>query len=43
MIGQKKKMRGFEDIFESAGPDLVKIYSSSHGCTVMLEAKLRSQ
>ncbi|KAJ4112452.1 hypothetical protein NW768_011611 [Fusarium equiseti] len=41
MTGQEKKKSEFEEIFEAAGLELVKIYPSSYGCTVMLEARLK--
>ncbi|RSL73554.1 hypothetical protein CEP53_000659 [Fusarium sp. AF-6] len=41
MTGQEKKKADFEQIFEAAGLELVKIYPSAYGRTVMLEAKLK--
>ncbi|PTD06629.1 O-methyltransferase afvC [Fusarium culmorum] len=41
MSGQEKKKSEFEDILEAAGLELVRIYPSSYGCTVMLEARLK--
>ncbi|KLO83146.1 related to O-methyltransferase B [Fusarium fujikuroi] len=41
MTGQEKKKADFEEIFEAAGLELVKIYPSAYGCTAMLEAKLK--
>ncbi|GKU07081.1 sterigmatocystin 8-o-methyltransferase [Fusarium langsethiae] len=41
MSGQEKKKSEFEEIFEAAGLELVKIYPSAYGCTVMLEARLK--
>ncbi|KAI6774411.1 hypothetical protein HG531_001260 [Fusarium graminearum] len=41
MSGQEKKKTEFEDILEAAGLELVKIYPSTYGCTVMLEARLK--
>ncbi|KAF4969959.1 hypothetical protein FSARC_2912 [Fusarium sarcochroum] len=42
MTGQEKKTADFEEIFEAAGLELVKIYPSNYGRTVMLEAKLKN-
>ena len=41
MTGQEKKKATFEEIFEAAGLELVQIYPSAYGRTVMLEAKLK--
>lgn len=41
MTGQEKKKADFEEIFEAAGLELVKIYPSAYGCTAMLEARLK--
>ncbi|VUC26767.1 unnamed protein product [Clonostachys rosea] len=41
MSGQEKKKATFIEIFDAAGLELVKIYPSAYGATVMLEAKLR--
>ncbi|RGP81051.1 hypothetical protein FLONG3_840 [Fusarium longipes] len=41
MSGQEKKKSEFEEIFEAAGLELVKIYPSAYGCTAMLEARLK--
>ncbi|KAL6916601.1 hypothetical protein ACHAP8_006976 [Fusarium lateritium] len=41
MSGQEKKRSEFEEIFEAAGLELVKIYPSAYGCTAMLEARLK--
>lgn len=41
MTGQEKKLADFEQMFEDAGLELVKIYPSAYGRTVMLEAKLK--
>ncbi|KAH6886784.1 S-adenosyl-L-methionine-dependent methyltransferase [Thelonectria olida] len=41
MTGQEKKKEAFEEIFDAAGLELVKIYPSAYGRTVMLEAKLK--
>jgi hypothetical protein len=41
MTGQEKKRAAFEEIFDAAGLELVKIYPSAYGKTVMLEARLK--
>ncbi|KAH7133825.1 putative O-methyltransferase [Dactylonectria macrodidyma] len=41
MTGQEKKKADFIEIFEAAGLELMKIYPSAYGRTVMLEAKLK--
>ncbi|KAK7425533.1 hypothetical protein QQZ08_007974 [Neonectria magnoliae] len=41
MTGQEKKKADFIEIFEAAGLELVNIYPSAYGRTVMLEAKLK--
>ena len=41
MTGMEKKRAAFEEIFEAAGLELVKIYPSAYGKTVMLEARLK--
>ncbi|KAK7398538.1 hypothetical protein QQX98_012086 [Neonectria punicea] len=41
MTGQEKKKAAFVEIFDAAGLELVKIYPSAYGRTVMLEAKLK--
>ncbi|KAF4978070.1 hypothetical protein FZEAL_5496 [Fusarium zealandicum] len=41
MTGQEKKKADFEQMFDAAGLELVKIYPSAYGQTVMLEAKLK--
>lgn len=41
MTGQEKKKADFIEIFEAAGLELVKIYPSTYGRTVMLEARLK--
>ncbi|KOC08449.1 putative O-methyltransferase [Aspergillus flavus AF70] len=41
MTGQEKKKADFMEIFEAAGLELVKIYPSAYGRTVMLEARLK--
>lgn len=41
MTGKEKKETEFIEIFEATGLELVKIYPSAFGRTVMLEAKLK--
>ncbi|KAM0350665.1 hypothetical protein ACHAPU_003153 [Fusarium lateritium] len=41
MTGMEKKKPDFEQIFEAAGLELVKIYPSAYGCTAMLETRLK--
>ncbi|KAM0270668.1 hypothetical protein ACHAQH_009323, partial [Verticillium albo-atrum] len=41
MTGKEKKKEEFQEIFEAAGLELVKIYLSQFGRTVMLEARLK--
>jgi hypothetical protein len=41
ITGQEKRKVNFEEIFETAGLELVKIYPSAYGYTAMLEAKLK--
>jgi hypothetical protein len=41
ITGQEKRKVDFEEIIETAGLELVKIYPSAYGCTAMLEAKLK--
>ncbi|KAK0383199.1 hypothetical protein NLU13_9112 [Sarocladium strictum] len=41
MTGKEKKLAAFEEIFDAAGLELVKVYPSAYGKTVMLEAKLK--
>ncbi|KAM0336974.1 hypothetical protein ACHAPQ_003560 [Fusarium lateritium] len=41
MTGMEKKKTDFDEIFEAAGLELVKIYPSAYGCTAMLEARLK--
>jgi len=41
MTGQEKKEVEFQEIFDAAGLELVKIWPSGYGRTVMLEARLK--
>ncbi|KAM0327587.1 hypothetical protein ACHAQA_005880 [Verticillium albo-atrum] len=41
MTGKEKKKEEFQEIFDAASLELVKIYPSAFGRTVMLEAKLK--
>lgn len=41
MTGKEKRKAGFEEIFDAAGLELVRIYPSAYGKTVMLEARLK--
>lgn len=43
MTGQEKKRVIFDEIFDYAGLELVHIYPSTYGKTVMLEAMLKKQ
>jgi hypothetical protein len=39
--GKEKKLREFEEIFDAAGLELVKVWPSDIGQTVQLEARLK--
>lgn len=42
MTGKEKTLKEFNDMFDVVGLDLVKIYPSGIGKTVMLETKLKA-
>lgn len=39
--GKERKVKGFESIFEATGLELVEVYKSDIGSTVMVEARLK--
>lgn len=41
MSGKEKTLREFEELFDGAGLELVKVYESGVGHTVMLESRLK--